>query len=90
MSRRRDCASLRGITTRGVYRLVRHPIYAAHLLIGAAYLLGAPTWRNAAVAGGTGVLLLLRLRSEEALLGRDPRYRRYCERVPWRLLPGCY
>lgn len=82
--------ALRGVTTRGVYAVVRHPMYAAHLLIGTAYVLGAPSWRNAGVALAVGALLLVRLRREESLLAGDRRYRAYCARVPWRLVPGCY
>jgi protein-S-isoprenylcysteine O-methyltransferase Ste14 len=82
--------AVRGITTRGVYAVVRHPMYAAYLLLFAAYVVGAPTLRNACLALAASVLLVLRLRAEEAMLGRHVDYRAYCRRVPWRLVPGCY
>lgn len=82
--------ALRGVTTGGVYAVVRHPMYAAHLLVGTAYVVGAPSWRNAAVALAVGALLLVRLRREEAVLAADDRYRAYCARVRWRLVPGCW
>jgi protein-S-isoprenylcysteine O-methyltransferase Ste14 len=82
--------AVRGITTRGVYAVVRHPMYAAYLLLFAAYVVGAPTPRNACLALAASVLLVVRLRAEEAVLGRYVDYRAYCRRVPWRLVPGCY
>jgi protein-S-isoprenylcysteine O-methyltransferase Ste14 len=82
--------AVRGITTRGVYAVVRHPMYAAYLLLFAAYVGAAPTPRNAGLALAATALLVIRLRAEEALLGRHVDYRAYCRRVPWRLVPGCY
>jgi len=32
----------------------------------------------------------VRLRAEEAVLERHVDYQAYCQRVPWRLVPGCY
>jgi protein-S-isoprenylcysteine O-methyltransferase Ste14 len=82
--------AMRGITTRGVYAVVRHPMYAAYLLLFAAYVAGAPTPRNASIGLVTTVLLVVRLRAEEAVLRQHRDYQDYCRRVPWRLVPGCY
>jgi protein-S-isoprenylcysteine O-methyltransferase Ste14 len=82
--------AMRGITTRGVYAVVRHPMYAAYLLLFAAYVAGAPTPRNASIGLLTTALLVARLRAEEAVLRQHLDYQEYCRRVRWRLVPGCY
>jgi protein-S-isoprenylcysteine O-methyltransferase Ste14 len=82
--------AMRGLTTRGVYAVVRHPMYAAYMLLFIAYVAGAPSVRNATVALAACALLVVRLRTEETLLGRQADYREYRRRVPWRLVPGCY
>lgn len=82
--------AVRGVTTRGVYAVVRHPMYAAYLLVFVAYVAGMPSARNVALGFAVMALLVLRLRAEEAMLRSHVEYRAYCLRVPWRLVPGCY
>lgn len=82
--------AMRGVTTRGVYAVVRHPMYAAYMLLFIAYVAGEPSAHNATFAAAACTLLVVRLRAEEAMLARDLDYQAYCRRVPWRLVPGCY
>ena len=82
--------AVRGVTTRGVYAVVRHPMYAAYMLLFIAYVMGEPSAHNAIFAVAACALLVLRLRAEEAMLGRHADYQAYRQRVPWRLVPGCY
>jgi protein-S-isoprenylcysteine O-methyltransferase Ste14 len=82
--------AVRGITTRGVYAVVRHPMYAAYMLLFVAYVAGEPSVQNVTLAGAACALLVVRLRAEEAVLERYVDYHAYCRRVPWRLVPGCY
>jgi protein-S-isoprenylcysteine O-methyltransferase Ste14 len=82
--------AVRGITTRGVYAMVRHPMYAAYMMLFVAYVAGEPSPHNATLAVAACALLVVRLRAEEAVLGRHIDYQAYCRRVPWRLVPGCY
>jgi protein-S-isoprenylcysteine O-methyltransferase Ste14 len=82
--------AVRGLTTRGVYAVVRHPMYAAYMLLFIAYVAGAPSAHNATFAVAACALLVVRLRTEETMLGRQVDYQEYCRRVPWRLVPGCY
>jgi len=82
--------AVRGITTRGAYAVVRHPMYAAYMLLFVAYVAGEPSMYNVTLAGAAGALLVIRLRAEEAVLERHVDYQAYCRRVPWRLVPGCY
>jgi protein-S-isoprenylcysteine O-methyltransferase Ste14 len=82
--------AVRGVTTRGVYAVVRHPMYAAYMLLFVAYVAGEPSAHNATLAVAACALLVVRLRSEETLLGQEVDYQAYRRRVPWRLVPGCY
>ena len=82
--------AMRGLTTQGVYAVVRHPMYAAYMLLFIAYVAGAPSVLNATVAVAACALLVVRLRIEETMLGRQADYQEYRRRVPWRLVPGCY
>lgn len=42
-------AANRGVITSGPYKAVRHPIYAAYLLICLGVVMCAPSWSNSAV-----------------------------------------
>ena len=78
----------RGVKTGGLYRFVRHPIYASYIIFDAAYALAAFTWRNAAVAATIALILYARARYEEELLLRDPEYAAYAQRTRAMLIPG--
>ena len=75
---------------RGVYGLVRHPIYGGLVLIGLGWsLVSSPLALLATVA----LLLVLEAKSrlEESMLQqRFPEYDAYRDRVPWRFIPGIH
>lgn len=78
----------RGVMERGLYRIVRHPIYLGYLLTHIPFLAAHPSgWNAAVLLIGDGALVVRALYEEETL-GRDPQYVRYCQTVKWRLLPG--
>jgi protein-S-isoprenylcysteine O-methyltransferase Ste14 len=80
--------ALRELRTCGPYAVVRHPIYAAYMLLDIGVVLSAPTPQNALIAlAGIG-LTALRIRFEERLLTRHAVYDAYARRVRYRLLPG--
>ena len=81
-------AANRGVATRGPYRLVRHPAYAAYLVCYAGYLVAHPTALNAVLVAAWLAATHARILAEERLLARDPRYARYCERVRGRWVPA--
>src|SRR5437867_613532 len=83
-------AADRGIKTHGVYRLVRHPLYAGYLLGYLGYLGVYPSLWNCVLTVGTAVALNCRALVEERFLARDPAYREYLRRVRWRFLPSVY
>ena len=78
----------RGVRVGGLYRLVRHPVYASELIVFLGVVLVNPTVTNGVIWLLECVLQLLRARAEERLLGEDPVYRAYVARVGYRLVPG--
>ncbi len=83
-------AANRGVKTRGVYRFVRHPIYASYVIGYAAYVLENPTWYNLLVVLFTIAFQVVRIAKEEEFLSRDPEYCTYKASVRYRLVPFLY
>ncbi len=79
--------AVREIKTRGMYRFVRHPIYAGYLLTWAFYLVANFSLTNTAIIVASVALLLLRVQYEEVTLAMEPEYAAYRARVRWRLVP---
>jgi protein-S-isoprenylcysteine O-methyltransferase Ste14 len=78
---------VRGLVTRGPYRLVRHPIYLGELGACAGLVLASPTTWNLGVGAAFAAAQATRMRLEErALLGEFPAYAEYAATTP-RLLP---
>jgi protein-S-isoprenylcysteine O-methyltransferase Ste14 len=80
-------AADRGLVTRGPYAVVRHPVYAAYLLIQSGYLLQSISLRNVAVLIFATGCNAGRARAEEQVLAASAAYEAYRRRVRWRLLP---
>jgi protein-S-isoprenylcysteine O-methyltransferase Ste14 len=80
----------RGIVAGGPYLLVRHPIYAGYLLTHIAFLIAHPRPWNIAVVILADAALVVRALFEERVLVNDERYRAYCSRVGWHLVPGVF
>ena len=80
----------RGIVSRGIYRVVRHPIYAGYLVTHAAFLIAHPTMWNCALIFTSDAALLVRAVVEERTMARDAEYADYMQQVRWRVLPGCF
>ncbi|MBA3413486.1 MAG: isoprenylcysteine carboxylmethyltransferase family protein [Actinobacteria bacterium] len=72
----------------GPYRLVRHPLYGAGLVVFLGYSLGRGSWLALALTGVLAVLWDLKASREEVWLEeRYPGYAGYRRRTPRRLLP---
>jgi len=86
----RPAAGADGLRTRGVYRLVRHPIYFGWVLavFGAAHM----TRDRFVFAVLTTSYLAIAIRWEEQSLVRifGEAYRRYQQQVRWRMIPFIY
>jgi protein-S-isoprenylcysteine O-methyltransferase Ste14 len=80
----------RGVVARGPYNFVRHPIYTGYIITHIAFLMAHPSPWNAAVLIAADFALVFRALLEERVLGGDERYRTYCARVGWHLLPGVF
>lgn len=80
-------AAQRGIKTGGMYRVVRHPVYASYLISSSAYLLTNASPTNGVVYVLAMLMLVARLLREERFLATDVRYRVYMRQVKYRLLP---
>jgi len=79
------------VISTGPYALVRHPMYAAAILlfVGAPLLLGS-LWGLAWMALFIPLMALRALGEETVLLGGLPGYREYAAKVGFRLLPGVW
>lgn len=72
----------------GPYAIVRHPMYAAQLVMFPAFMLALGSWWAALLSAGIVFPLASRIRNEEAVLRRDlPGYQAYCDRTRYRLFP---
>ena len=89
----------RGIITTGPYAHIRHPAYAAKNFSWWCVMLPYIVWEGVS-KGSAGVLVqlvglvalsglyYLRAITEERHLSKDPEYRAYMQKVPWRFIPG--
>lgn len=80
-------AAKRVIKTGGMYRFVRHPMYASYVLVFTGYVLSNSTWMNFFLFLLTMASLLVRLIREEKHLVTDAAYAEYAQRVRFRVIP---
>ena len=83
-------AADRGIKTRGLYRYIRHPIYAAYLLAFGGCVLAHPSPFNSLVLLVWIIIQIARIDAEERMLMEDPTYCAYRRVVRYRLIPGLW
>lgn len=83
-------AANRGLKTGGMYRFVRHPIYAAHTVSLAGFILANVWWPNLVLYAVVTFFQIMRIQAEERVLARTADYASYRQQVRWRLLPGVY
>lgn len=82
--------ALREVKTRGLYGIVRHPMYTSYFVMYTGYLLLATTPFNIILILTFFVCLLVRIHYEELLLTQSPEYQSYMHRVRYRCIPGVY
>lgn len=80
----------RGIKADGLYRYVRHPMYAGYLVVHIGVLILMPSVINLVIYAIGWWAQILRLRAEEDLLSQDPAYVAFKEKVRYRLIPGLF
>jgi protein-S-isoprenylcysteine O-methyltransferase Ste14 len=72
----------------GLYGIVRHPMYMATLLLFLMIPLILGSWYALIPFAFYPVIIVMRLKDEEALLARElPGYREYQQKVKFRLIP---
>jgi len=82
--------ALRGLATRGTYRLVRHPMYLAYVLADIGYNLQEWNFGTALLVITGWASLLYRIHAEERILSQDAGWSTYIVLVRHRLLPGLW
>ena len=82
--------ALRGLATKGPYRLVRHPMYLAYSLGDIGYNLEEWKLGTVLMVLFGWLALVYRIRAEERILFRDLRWPVYAGLVRYRLVPGIW
>lgn len=80
----------RGVVASGIYKFIRHPMYCGYFVRDLGFLLPNFGWQNLLVVLLHWSLQTGRIIREERVLVRDPVYRRYAEKVRFRVLPGVF
>ncbi len=77
----------RNVKQKGLYAIVRHPMYLGYILMVAGYVLSNMDSYNALIALLATGFFVLRIYAEEEILMKDEVYAQYSNRVKWRLIP---
>ncbi|MFH1158328.1 MAG: methyltransferase [Pseudomonadota bacterium] len=80
-------AANRGIKKGGLYKYVRHPIYAGYIITYTGFILQNMCLWNGVILFSVLIFLLLRVIAEEEFLAKDPAYAEYMAKTRWRLFP---
>jgi protein-S-isoprenylcysteine O-methyltransferase Ste14 len=80
----------REIKTKGLYSIVRHPMYNSDILLRVGYVIGYFSWLNLGLVMISSALYVLRARLEEGFLVKTPEYENYMKKVKYRFIPGVY
>ena len=83
-------AANRQIKTHGMYKFIRHPMYASYIFLFSGYFLFNTTLMNGMIVLFAFIFMFLRIQEEEKLLSRDADYVLYKKEVRWRLIPFIY
>ncbi len=83
--------AVRKVVSRGPYRWIRHPAYAAELLmvLACCWATAPAIWAALPIALALP-FIVLRILAEENLLRGQAEYLTYAESVRWRLIPGLW
>ncbi len=86
-----ELASGQRVISSGPYAVVRHPMYAAALLMLSGFPIALGSWWGLLVIAAILPALIWRLLDEEKFLAKNlPGYREYQDRVRYRLLPSMW
>jgi len=82
--------ALRGLVTRGPYRLMRHPMYLAYVIADIGYNLQEWNFGTALFVMTGWASLLYRIHAEERILSQNAGWSAYAALVRYRLFPGLW
>ncbi len=77
----------RGVVKHGIYKVVRHPIYAGYLVNYSCFLAQNYSSWNVIVFAVFIIFEGYRIVREEKLLSKNPEYVDYMQQTKWRILP---
>jgi len=80
-------AANRGIETRGLYALVRHPLYTGEMVFFISFLTANLSFQNAYLVSALILIQVVRSTQEETLLLQDQHYAKYRAAVAYRFIP---
>jgi protein-S-isoprenylcysteine O-methyltransferase Ste14 len=83
-------AAKRTLKSDGLYKYVRHPMYAGYSISLPAFVVQNPTLLNFIAISIFFGLLFIRVQAEERLLSQDPVYATYMTQTKWRIFPGIW
>jgi protein-S-isoprenylcysteine O-methyltransferase Ste14 len=81
---------LRGLVTRGPYRLVRHPLYLSYVVAAIGFNLQVSNLATLLLVSLGWVAMVYRIVAEERVLSRNLTWPVYVRLVPYRLVPGLW
>ena len=79
--------ALRKVRTSGVYGIVRHPMYAADMLLRIGFVVSHLNWGTVILCVASGGCYVYRAVLEERFLSQTQEYRDYMQRVKYRFIP---
>ncbi|MEO0881816.1 MAG: methyltransferase [Pseudomonadota bacterium] len=83
-------AANRGVRRRGLYGVVRHPMYLGYMTAHTGFFLTSPSWHNAMVYAIVWPLFVARIFAEERVLIQDQAYADFTGQTRYRLVPGVF
>lgn len=82
--------ALRGLVTKGPYRVVRHPMYLAYVIADIGYNLEEWSFGTLLLVAAGWISIIYRIRAEERVLSGHPNWAEFESRVRYRLVPGIW